>query len=29
MEEGQESLWERACSWFWVVVAILAGNDDD
>lgn len=25
----QESMWESACAWFWVIVAIMAGTADD
>lgn len=28
-EAQQESLWQAAAGWFWVVLAILAGTSDD
>lgn len=27
--EQQESLWQAAAGWFWVVLAIIAGTFDD
>lgn len=29
MEAQRETVWEALMGWFWIIVAILAGGDDD
>ena len=29
MEAHEETTWETLCGWFWIIVAMLAGGDDD